>query len=52
MHLDHAMLLQAATDVTTRLAAVEAAAKSAQSAGDAAWVGKEMRRRMGRPHVI
>ncbi|HXJ43711.1 MAG TPA: hypothetical protein VNH18_30790, partial [Bryobacteraceae bacterium] len=32
------MLLQAATDVTARLNAVEAAAKSAQSAGDNAWM--------------
>src|SRR3954451_9056389 len=38
MHLDFAMLLQAATDVTARLTAVEAAAKSAQSAGDNAWM--------------
>src|SRR5881227_966487 len=38
MHFPQAMLLQAATDVTTRLAAVEAAAKSAQSAGDNAWM--------------
>jgi Amt family ammonium transporter len=32
------MLLQAATDLSTRLTAVEAAAKSAQSAGDSAWM--------------
>ena len=33
-----AMLLQAATDITARLNALEAAAKSAQSAGDNAWM--------------
>jgi hypothetical protein len=33
-------------------ASVWARWQGAQSAGDAAWVGKEMRRRMGRPHVI
>jgi len=38
MHLNFAMLLQAATDLTARLTAVEAAAKSAQSAGDNAWM--------------
>ena len=38
MHLDFALLLQAATDVTARLTALEAAAKSAQSAGDNAWM--------------
>src|SRR3954463_9178715 len=38
MHLDFAMLLQAATDMTARLTAVEAAARSAQSAGDNAWM--------------
>jgi Amt family ammonium transporter len=33
-----AMLLQAATDISARLSALEAAAKSAQSAGDNAWM--------------
>jgi Amt family ammonium transporter len=34
----YAMLLQAAPDITARLNALEAAAKSAQSAGDNAWM--------------
>src|SRR5947208_1774077 len=38
MHIQYAMLLQAATDIPARLSAVEAAAKSAQSAGDNAWM--------------
>ncbi|MGD1068553.1 MAG: ammonium transporter [Bryobacteraceae bacterium] len=38
MQTDYAMLLQAATDMTARLNALEAAAKSAQSAGDNAWM--------------
>jgi Amt family ammonium transporter len=38
MHMNFAMLLQAATDLNARLDAVEAAAKSAQSAGDNAWM--------------
>ncbi len=38
MHFDYALLLQAAPDLTARLNAVEAAAKSAQSAGDNAWM--------------
>src|SRR3954464_11720347 len=38
MQTEFAMLLQAATDIPTRLTALEAAAKSAQSAGDNAWM--------------
>ena len=38
MNLQLAMLLQAAPDISARLASVEAAAKSAQSAGDNAWM--------------
>jgi Amt family ammonium transporter len=38
MHMNFALLLQAATDMTARLEAVEAAARSAQSAGDNAWM--------------
>ena len=38
MQTHYAMLLQAATDITARLNALEAAAKSAQSAGDNAWM--------------
>ncbi|MDE3197814.1 MAG: ammonium transporter [Acidobacteriota bacterium] len=38
MTIDYAALLVAAPDVATRLSAVEAAAKSAQSAGDNAWM--------------
>ncbi|NDJ14719.1 MAG: ammonium transporter [Acidobacteriia bacterium] len=38
MHFDYAMLLQAAPDLTARLTAAEAAVKSAQSAGDNAWM--------------
>jgi Amt family ammonium transporter len=38
MQTNYAMLLQAATDITARLNALEAAAKSAQSAGDNAWM--------------
>src|SRR2546430_15779344 len=38
MQIGFALLLQAATDVTARLNALEAAAKSAQSAGDNAWM--------------
>src|SRR5690348_7002383 len=38
MQIGFALLLQAATDITARLNALEAAAKSAQSAGDNAWM--------------
>src|SRR6188472_3441105 len=38
MYFPDALLLQAATDVSTRITALEAAAKSAQSAGDNAWM--------------
>src|SRR5260370_32739726 len=38
MHTSFAMLLQAAPDLATRLANLEAATKSAQSAGDNAWM--------------
>jgi Amt family ammonium transporter len=38
MHNSFALLLQAATDLPARLSALEAAAKSAQSAGDNAWM--------------
>jgi Amt family ammonium transporter len=38
MQIPYALLLQAATDVPARLNALEAAAKSAQSAGDNAWM--------------
>src|SRR5450631_1225025 len=38
MQISIALLLQAATDVPARLSALEAAAKSAQSAGDNAWM--------------
>ena len=38
MKIPFALLLQAATDVPARLNALEAAAKSAQSAGDNAWM--------------
>ncbi len=38
MNTPIALLLQAATDVPARLSALEAAAKSAQSAGDNAWM--------------
>jgi Amt family ammonium transporter len=38
MTIDYAALLFAAPDIATRLSAVEAAAKSAQSAGDNAWM--------------
>ena len=38
MQIQLAMLLQAAPDLAARLSAVEAAAKSAQSAGDNAWM--------------
>ena len=38
MYFPDALLLQAATDVSTRVTALEAAAKSAQSAGDNAWM--------------
>jgi Amt family ammonium transporter len=38
MHNPYAMLLQAAPDLSARLNALEAAAKSAQSAGDNAWM--------------
>src|SRR6185312_13196754 len=38
MYFPDAMLLQAATDVSTRITALEAATKSAQSAGDNAWM--------------
>lgn len=38
MQIELAMLLQAATDIPARLNALEAAAKSAQSAGDNAWM--------------
>jgi ammonium transporter, Amt family len=38
MQINYAMLLQAAPDITARLTALEAAAKSAQSAGDNAWM--------------
>jgi Amt family ammonium transporter len=38
MHFPNALLLQAATDVSARVTALEAAAKSAQSAGDNAWM--------------
>jgi Amt family ammonium transporter len=38
MQIEIAMLLQAATDIPARLNALEAAAKSAQSAGDNAWM--------------
>jgi len=38
MQIQYAMLLQAATDLPARISAVEAAAKSAQSAGDNAWM--------------
>jgi Amt family ammonium transporter len=38
MQIEYAMLLQAATDIPARLSALEAAAKSAQSAGDNAWM--------------
>src|ERR1022692_3972303 len=38
MQIEYAMLLQAATDIPARLTALEAAAKSAQSAGDNAWM--------------
>src|SRR5215472_15259766 len=38
MHTLFALLLQAAPDISTRLAGLEAATKSAQSAGDNAWM--------------
>jgi len=38
MTIDYAALLVAAPDIATRLSAVESAAKSAQSAGDNAWM--------------
>jgi len=38
MQIEYAMLLQAAPDMSARLTALEAAAKSAQSAGDNAWM--------------
>jgi Amt family ammonium transporter len=38
MYFPNALLLQAATDVSARVTALEAAAKSAQSAGDNAWI--------------
>jgi Amt family ammonium transporter len=38
MHTSFALLLQAAPDISTRLAGLEAATKSAQSAGDNAWM--------------
>lgn len=38
MQIPNALLLQAATDMSARLSALEAAAKSAQSAGDNAWM--------------
>jgi len=38
MQIPFALLLQAATDMSARLNALEAAAKSAQSAGDNAWM--------------
>src|SRR5260370_12930698 len=38
MHTSFAMLLQAAPDLTTRLANLEAATKAAQSSGDNAWM--------------
>ncbi|HEU5020920.1 MAG TPA: ammonium transporter [Bryobacteraceae bacterium] len=38
MYFPDALLLQAATDVSARVTALEAAAKSAQSAGDNAWM--------------
>jgi Amt family ammonium transporter len=38
MQIPYALLLQAATDLPARLTALEAAAKSAQSAGDNAWM--------------
>jgi hypothetical protein len=38
MYFPDALLLQAATDVSARITALEAAAKSAQSAGDNAWM--------------
>jgi len=38
MYFPNALLLQAATDVTARVTALEAATKSAQSAGDNAWM--------------
>src|SRR3954468_7521777 len=38
MQVEYAMLLQTATDLTARMSAVEAAVKSAQSAGDNAWM--------------
>src|SRR5260370_31874064 len=38
MHTSFAMLLQAAPDLSTRLASLEAATRSAQSAGDNAWM--------------
>src|SRR3954471_22037463 len=38
MLIPNALLLQAATDLPARLTALEAAAKSAQSAGDNAWM--------------
>ena len=38
MQIPNALLLQAATDLPARLTALEAAAKSAQSAGDNAWM--------------
>jgi Amt family ammonium transporter len=38
MYFPNALLLQAATDVSARVTALEAAAKSAQSAGDNAWM--------------
>ncbi|HEY4088488.1 MAG TPA: ammonium transporter [Bryobacteraceae bacterium] len=38
MYLPDVLLLQAATDVSARITALEAAAKSAQSAGDNAWM--------------
>src|SRR5438034_8420753 len=38
MQIEYAMLLQAAPDISARLSALEAAAKSAQSAGDNAWM--------------
>jgi len=38
MYFPDALLLQAATDVSTRVTALEAAAKRAQSAGDNAWM--------------
>ncbi len=38
MQIPYALLLQAATDLPARITALEAAAKSAQSAGDNAWM--------------